>query len=299
MIDRVAIGLPTYNRAELLELSLESLMAQTHPDLEIIVSDNASSDPRVAAVMNDIVSRDSRVRYIRQPRNLGAAENFRAVLQASNTPYFMWASDDDIWHPDFVARCLELLRASPKSRMAFATVDNINLNGDKLRTYGGFSRFSSTGDRHADIRCFISESEGLGKANLIYGLYHSETLKAVVDECWDLAGFQLWGGDVVLVAAFLTRYPIVVTDDVLLHKRVSTHAATLLKAPKPTTFLIPPSQVASYIRRHAAIAPDPAIRKVILRALCGRLLSQAANSAFDRDVFAAIMGRVFPSMRSG
>lgn len=98
----VTIGLPTYNRADLLKLAIEKIINQTWLNIEIVISDNASSDPRVAQVIADYAKRDVRIRPYRQTSNVGVLRNFLFVLEQARGDYFMWAADDDEWAPDFV-----------------------------------------------------------------------------------------------------------------------------------------------------------------------------------------------------
>lgn len=283
MSRRVTIGMPTYNRADLLQEAVESLQSQTHRDIEILISDNASPDSRVEVLLKDLAKHDARIKYVRRPSNDGPAVNFRSVLNDVTTPYFMWASDDDVWDPHFVERCLELLESNPRAQMACATIDNTNLCGVALRAYSGFSRCTSSSDLRADALRFIAEPDILGKSNLIYGLYRTATLKAVVEQCWNEAGFDKWGGDVVLVFAFITRHPIVAMDDVLLHKRVRTVSAAPLSIREPETYLIPPQHYMSFVRRHEAVASDLAIRSDIARAFRQRTVKQALISVRHLD----------------
>lgn len=286
---RVAIGLPTYNRPDLLRKAVESLQAQTYRNLDILISDNASPDSRVRTTIEQLAAHDPRIRYLRRPRNEGPAANFKAVFRDADAPYFMWASDDDLWDPHFVERCLGLLDAHPDAQMAFAGIDNINLNGVVVRTYPGFSRHTSTGDRSADALRFIAEPEILGKANLIYGLYRMDALRAVVEACWDNAGFDRWGGDVVLVFAFISRHPIVGTDDVLLHKRVPTTSPQPLHIRDPRTYLVSPLHLLSFVRRHQEVAPDAATASMTAAAFRRRFLGNYLCAARNRDFWRALI----------
>lgn len=109
----VSIGLPTYNRATWLPQAIQSALGQTYPNVEVVLSDNASTDG-TAEICRDVAARDSRFRYIRQPVNRGAAENFATVLRESRGQYFMWLGDDDWLDLDYVARCVEVLTADPR-----------------------------------------------------------------------------------------------------------------------------------------------------------------------------------------
>ena len=113
----VSIGLPTYNRVDLLERAIDSVLAQTHRDVELIVSDNASTD-RTEKLCRAKAARDPRLRYIRQPVNLGPTANFNAVLEPARGEYFMWLSDDDWLDPDYVAACLAVITSRPGVTLA-------------------------------------------------------------------------------------------------------------------------------------------------------------------------------------
>jgi glycosyltransferase involved in cell wall biosynthesis len=115
----VSIGLPTYNRPGLLREALAALVAQTHANLEIIVSDNASPDPAVQEVIREFAARDARIRAFRQPQNLGFLPTVRFVYEQARGEYFMWAADDDLCDPEFVETCLANL-TNPENRAVLA-----------------------------------------------------------------------------------------------------------------------------------------------------------------------------------
>jgi glycosyltransferase involved in cell wall biosynthesis len=109
----VTVGIPTYNRPEGLVRTLTSICSQTYRNLEIIVSDNASTDPAVREVVSDFRAKDARVSYHRHSDNLGVIGNFSSLVPKASGEFFMWAADDDRWEPFFIARCVEGLRADP------------------------------------------------------------------------------------------------------------------------------------------------------------------------------------------
>jgi glycosyltransferase involved in cell wall biosynthesis len=107
----VTVGLPVYNGARYLPSALEALAAQTYADLEIVISDNCSTD-ETEEICRDFAARDERIRYIRRTENRGAAWNFNSVVTESSSPYFKWAAADDVLAPDCVERCVEVLEAT-------------------------------------------------------------------------------------------------------------------------------------------------------------------------------------------
>lgn len=111
---RVSIGLPVYNGAIYLRAALDSLLQQDFEDFELIISDNASTDD-TEAICRDYASRDRRIRYQRNPTNIGSARNYRQVFELARGEFFKWCSHDDVCRPTFLRRCLDVFEASPRS----------------------------------------------------------------------------------------------------------------------------------------------------------------------------------------
>jgi glycosyltransferase involved in cell wall biosynthesis len=109
----VTVGIPTFNRPEGLGRALTSICSQTYRNLEIIVSDNASTDPAVRATVDEFAAKDARISYHRHPENLGAMSNFSSLPPKTSGEFFMWAADDDRWEPFFIERCVAGLQADP------------------------------------------------------------------------------------------------------------------------------------------------------------------------------------------
>lgn len=108
----VTVGIPTYNRAALLRRSIQSAREQDYPHLEIIVSDNCSTDDTLA-LCRELEREDSRIRFVRQSRNGGPAHNFATVLSLASGRYFMWLGDDDWIDPAYISLCMGALLADP------------------------------------------------------------------------------------------------------------------------------------------------------------------------------------------
>jgi glycosyltransferase involved in cell wall biosynthesis len=102
----VSVGVPVYNRPDLLERRLANIAGQTYRSLEIIVSDNASPEPEMEAIGRGFAESDPRITYVRQETNIGAGGNFEFVLSCSTGKYFIWAADDDEWDENFIEVCV-------------------------------------------------------------------------------------------------------------------------------------------------------------------------------------------------
>jgi len=109
---KLSIGIPVFNGQEFLPELLDSLLAQTFRDFEILICDNASSD-RTPQICRDYERNDSRIHYIRNERNLGAIANFNRVFELSTAPLFKWAAHDDLHHEAYLDTCVRLLEENP------------------------------------------------------------------------------------------------------------------------------------------------------------------------------------------
>ena len=113
----MSFGVPVYNGEAGIDAALESLRAQTFDDLEIIVSDNASTDGTEEICRNH-ARLDPRVRYVRNAKNVGVARNFNGLFRLASGRYFKWAPHDDVLAPEFLARCVDALDADPAVAIA-------------------------------------------------------------------------------------------------------------------------------------------------------------------------------------
>ena len=130
----VTIGIPTYNRADgFLRHALESVIAQTYRNLEIIVSDNCSRDNTEAVVKK---YGDPRVKYIRHNVNIGPLGNSNFCLDQAQGEYFLQLHDDDAIDSDFIETCMKAERRSPNVGVIRTGVRVIDANGDVLHKIG-------------------------------------------------------------------------------------------------------------------------------------------------------------------
>jgi glycosyltransferase involved in cell wall biosynthesis len=108
----VSIGLPVYNGEHFIAGALDSLLAQDYAQIELVVSDNASTD-RTSEICQEYAAKDPRVHYHRNSTNLGVISNFNRVFKLSSGDYFMWAGDHDLRAPTFISRCMEIMIEDP------------------------------------------------------------------------------------------------------------------------------------------------------------------------------------------
>lgn len=191
----VSIGLPVRNGGTSLDNALRSLSNQTYPHFELLISDN-DSDDETPAVCEQWVKRDARIRYVRQPRNIGPPHNFRFVLQHAAGPYFMWAAHDDWWDPEFIAANLAVLESRQDVVCSVPTVELADTDGVGVPSEIGTREL--IGDCRQNLISYLTDP---GANSRIYGLYRTAVLQKCFHETdtywafdWAIAARTLvWG----------------------------------------------------------------------------------------------------------
>ena len=131
---KISIGLPVYNGEKYLEEALDSILAQTYPDFELIISDNASTD-NTKEICHVYAEKNSRIRYYRNKRNIGAAPNFGKVVKLAKGEFFKWAAYDDILAPDYLLKCINILSQDQSIVLCHSKSGRINEHGERIGNY--------------------------------------------------------------------------------------------------------------------------------------------------------------------
>lgn len=132
----ISIGLPVYNGARFLPQALESLLGQSFSDIELIVSDNASSDS-TQNICTEYAARDARIRYVRQNVNIGAMRNWNFVAKQARGKYFKWSSASDYCAPDMLARCFAAMEAESDIVLCYGQTCLVDQETGELTEYSG------------------------------------------------------------------------------------------------------------------------------------------------------------------
>jgi glycosyltransferase involved in cell wall biosynthesis len=129
----VTIAIPTYNRAAFsLPQAIRAALAQTYPHLEILVSDNCSSDDTEAVVRG---FNDPRLRYVRQAENIGANANFNFCIEEAKGAFFLLFHDDDFIDPDLVETLITAARGDESAGLLRTGTRLIDAGGRVIDEY--------------------------------------------------------------------------------------------------------------------------------------------------------------------
>ena len=170
-IPRVSIGLAVYNGERYLAQAIESILAQTYRDFELVIFDNASTD-HTGAICREFAARDPRIRYTRNPLNVGGANNHNLTVQSARGEFFRWAAHDDVLAPTLLEKCVAALDENPDVALVFPKVIGIDENGAEQGITGvgeGTERLPS-----GRLRSLASRRH---KCEAIYGLVRTEVLR--------------------------------------------------------------------------------------------------------------------------
>jgi glycosyltransferase involved in cell wall biosynthesis len=172
MSDRptVSVGMAVYNGEKYVEQAIQSILAQTYTDLELIISDNASTD-RTPEICQQYAAQDPRIRYSRNTTNIGGANNENLTFKLSRGKYFRWAAHDDVCAPTLIEKCVAALEEHPEAVLCHTYIVEIDETGTPLKTNtrnngkhpNPYIRFRTIAGSHD----FLEE---------IYGLMRSEVM---------------------------------------------------------------------------------------------------------------------------
>lgn len=162
----VSVILPTYDRPEMLAHALQSALRQTYENIEVIIADDGTN-PQTKAVAE--AANDPRVRYRRNPTNLGEIRNNQAAYHAADGKYIANLHDDDFWMPTFLERLVPPLENHDEATLAFC------------------DHYLATPDGTLDLEATDRNTQRWGRATLAAGLHQPFWKMALIEECVPVA----------------------------------------------------------------------------------------------------------------
>jgi len=214
----ITVGLPVYNGEAWLRQSVPALLEQTHRDFTLIISDNASTDD-TRAICEAYAQADSRIRYQRNPHNIGVFRNYERVFLESQSPYFKWASANDICGPDFLAQCLAALKANPSAVAAYPRTVLFTDDPGQGQDYVFDLEFADA----SPVLRFMRVLSDLRLNNAFNGVMRADALRQT-----SLNGVYR-GSDIVLMAELALQGTIIQVPGRAFFRRVSPAAASALR----------------------------------------------------------------------
>lgn len=206
---RVSIGMPVYNGGQFLRQAIDSILAQTFTDFELIISDNASTDSTLE-ICREYAARDPRIRLVANPVNQGAAWNHAHVVELAKADYFTWAHSDDHRAPTNIERCFAELDRAPSSVIVALTQGIIIDENEKPTDIKIPSMDIRQVQPSKRLHCAIQNAVW---CNVIFGLMRTSVLRA----CRPLGGYA--GSDLVLIYELAIRGQLLEIPEKLFFRR--------------------------------------------------------------------------------
>lgn len=285
-LPRVSVGVPVYNGERYLAEALDSLLAQTFEDFEIIISDNASTDG-TADIAREYAAADERIRYYRNETNLGSTRNYNQTIALARGEYFRWAAADDLSGPEFLASCIDALDRNDDLVLAYPRTQLIDGEGRIISDYD--ERMHLMGELPSER--FVQVLNNLGLCNIIYGV----TRTSVIRKTSGLRPFV--GSDTVYFAELVLYGRVIELPARLFFRRMHAEASSSMTDEERDNFYRPGVAPKLYMRawRHQwenarSLATAPIGNLERMRA--GRFLLRSA--IWNRDLLA---GEVVQALR--
>lgn len=167
----VSIGLPVFNGENFLEKTLQCILSQSYENIEVIISDNASSD-KTSEICKEYAFMDKRIVYSRNDKNLGASRNYNTIFHRSNGEYFKWAAHDDLFSVNFIEECVTILSREPSCPLCHSRVLEIDEKENIIRKYPSCERFSSKNSVRRFFECICKPHS----QSAVFGVFRSSIL---------------------------------------------------------------------------------------------------------------------------
>jgi glycosyltransferase involved in cell wall biosynthesis len=228
-VPTLSIAMPVRNGERFIRQALDSLLAQTVADLELIISDNHSDD-QTEQICRAYASRDARIRYVRQDTNIGLYPNVELVMRAARGRYLMLVGDDDVYQPGYAERLIGLMAPHPHVGLCYS--DFAYVRPDGTHVAGGTKVFMSSSDsRMRNLGIYLLKRPVLP---VIMGVYRTEIAHGALP--FVSFGPMEGGIDVVFLARVLSNAHVHSSREVLFSYRLKDRTTAAFPADWPSTW---------------------------------------------------------------
>ena len=278
---KVSIGLPVYNGEKYLREAITSILDQDFTDYELILADNASTDG-TEAICREFAAKDARIRYYRNPENIGAGGNFRLTFSLARGEFFKWATYDDVHRPGCLRRLTEVLETAPEKVVLVAPRNEIIDEESALVKARSVEHLQTTRPTAHGRLSETMSRYALGVAQ--FGLYRTATLARtrLIDD--------FPHSDNVLLAELAMLGEIWEVDEILFARRYHLEVSTAINKTKTdfTLWFNPKAKgkalkrllTFEYMRSALRMPPNPLEKALCLGVVVRHVLLKKFNKYF-------------------
>ena len=142
---------------------------------------------------------DARIRFIRQPENIGMGPNWHFVRQQAAGDYFLWSAHDDTWSENCLSAMVTALEDEPEAVLAFPANYFVNECGEVVIDCRHLPNLAGPRPLLQRLDHVMWFEEGAQRGNLVHGMMRTEAVHRVGDPTLEYAGHGDWGGDQLIV----------------------------------------------------------------------------------------------------
>lgn len=168
----VTIGIPVYNEGKYLADTIESAINQVLTDIDIVISDNGSTD-NSAEIIKYYSALDKRIRPIYLDKNIGPIANFRSLLDNTTSKYFVFLGGHDLFLSHYLSETISFLEANPDCVMSYPESRLVDGN-DEMLQYSD-SDIDSAGLNH--LQRMTKVAANLFWCTCFHGVFRTDVIK--------------------------------------------------------------------------------------------------------------------------
>jgi glycosyltransferase involved in cell wall biosynthesis len=211
LLPLVSIGTPVYNGEDFIRQAIESVINQDYPNIEMVISDNASID-NTQSICEEYASKYSQIKYHRQSINHGMIANFNASFELAQGKFFCWLSHDDFLSPTYISKCMSMLDLYPQAIACCSEINFVNYDGTNRE--GWTKAYSNFDALNKDVVERVRELTSKVGWYALYSLFRTDILRKV-GTC-----YSRYPDDVLLMLEWLLLGEIVKISEYLYNYRV-------------------------------------------------------------------------------
>ncbi len=215
-IPLITIGIPIYNGDPWIEETIASIKIQSEQNFEVLICDNASTD-NTESICRKIVAEDSRFKYIRNSKNIGAPRNYNLAIEAATGEYFKWNSASDLCLPELLETCINVLAENKEVSLCYSRTAYLNENGEKQYIDRQLELLQSSPSER-----FIRFCEEINLNNMMNGVMRTKQLRGT------MLNQQYFASDICLMAEIVLLGKVVQLPEYLFIRRMSEDTSSSL-----------------------------------------------------------------------
>lgn len=217
---KISVLIPVYNAVDTIERAVQSVLTQTYGDIDILICDNASTDG-TADVLARLKKYHSQLKIFEQKHNVGGWNNFKALMEKSETKFSMFLAADDYLTSSFVEDCMDRIHCEDYVVLISTNCEFLDSNGHKWSGVNHTYNLVNPGSRILRYYWEVKDN------SVFYGIFITALGKAFFEQ--DFVSEDCIGADQAFVGYLALHGSVVTSSYVGLYRTHSMNSASQIK----------------------------------------------------------------------